>query len=169
VRRALALAVVALVLVGCAQETRPEGVVENWLRSLNQGAAGRPDRYAPEEVSATVLPGWHDLDPGHLDAIVVGTPRTTDVGSDVPFRIVDVDGVSTIGVARLEMNGGSWHVASVETGLPPETVDLRPLSSGGLPVGWPTAVALAGVFIALALGLLTLVQRRATRGAERNP
>ena len=57
VRRALACVLLALAFTACTQAARPEGVVENWLRSLNQGAAGRPDRYAPDEVSQRVVPG----------------------------------------------------------------------------------------------------------------
>jgi hypothetical protein len=38
-----ALAFVVLVLPACASTERPEGLVERWLVSLNQGAAGRPE------------------------------------------------------------------------------------------------------------------------------
>ena len=80
-RRALLVAVVALVALtsACSSEQRPEGITERWLLSLNQGAAGRPDRYAPDEVSEQVVPGWHDLDPGFLDVITV-EPQVHSVG-----------------------------------------------------------------------------------------
>ena len=98
-RRALLVAVVALVALtsACSSEQRPEGITERWLLSLNQGAAGQPDRYAPDEVSEQVVPGWHDLDPGFLDVITV-EPQVHSrsagpvPGAFVPFRLVTNDG-----------------------------------------------------------------------------
>jgi hypothetical protein len=58
VRVTFAIVLGAILAGSCAaQAQRPEGIVERWLVSLNQGAAGRPDLYAPDEVSELVLPG----------------------------------------------------------------------------------------------------------------
>jgi hypothetical protein len=163
VKRVLACAVAALALAACAREARADGIVENWLRSLNQGAAGAPDRYAPDAVSEQVLPGWHDLDPGQLDTIEVGTATTTDAGRDVAFRIVDIDGAETIGVAHLVAEGDSWSIASVDPAA--STAPLERSQPDRLLPGWPLAVLIAVVLTLAAVGALTLVRR----GAERTP
>jgi hypothetical protein len=100
VKRAAFLAFVALVALtsACTSEQRPEGITERWLLSLNQGPAGRPDRFAPDEVSQQIVPGWQDLDPGHLNVVEVSRPDLTDGDHPtVGFRIVTVDGNQTLG------------------------------------------------------------------------
>ena len=97
-KRLAFVGVVLLALAGCAsQEPRPEGIVERWLLALNQGSAGRPDRYAPARISDTVLPGWEEHDPGELDSIEVarrGPSAVTCSGGEyvVPFRVVRLNG-----------------------------------------------------------------------------
>ncbi len=166
-RRVLLIAVVALAVLsaGCSSEQRPEGVTERWLLSLNQGAAGRPDRYAPAEVSEQVVPGWQDLDPGHFDLIEVehrifpkGDVRA-DVEALVPFRLVTTDGEQTDGVASLEMDGDTWKVTKATTGGAP--AELTAPFGAGLR-GWPIALAAGAILALAALGLLTIVQRRAS-------
>ncbi len=103
--RRVALLVLAglLLLPGCAHVDRPEGIVERWLTSLNQGAAGRPEVYAPEAVSNRVLPGWRSFDPGELDRIEVGRGRPGEGELyQVPFRIETIDGHTFTGSATLE-------------------------------------------------------------------
>lgn len=172
-RRALALGALALALLtpACADaDQRPEGVVERWLTSLNQGAAGRPDRYASDEVSQAVLPGWHDLEPGELDVIEVGTDRGTRMCeercADVPFRVTDLNGDVTEGVALTEsISGDGWHVTAVELGtssLPPDGGSWAiPRAAAGW---WLGAGAIAAVLSALAIVAVRLV-RRSTRDA----
>jgi len=63
-RRFWALAFVVLVLPACASTERPEGLVERWLVSLNQGAAGRPEEYAADDLSEQILPSFRTADPG---------------------------------------------------------------------------------------------------------
>jgi hypothetical protein len=77
----------ALLLAGCGNTDRPEGAVERWLTSLNQGAAGRPGRYAGPAESNEVLPGWRGCEPGALDTIDVGRATTTG-GQGVAFAVV---------------------------------------------------------------------------------
>ena len=163
-RRAILVVTVALVALSsaCTSEQRPEGVTERWLLSLNQGPAGRPDRFAPEDASQTVVPGWHDLEPGAFDVIEV-EPRigegTGDATASVPFRLVSTDGVETDGVAELTLADGTWQVTSAETGSP-APAEGAPFGAG-LP-GWPIALAVGALLALAALGLLTIVQRRAT-------
>ena len=164
-RRALLVAVVALVALtsACSSEQRPEGITERWLLSLNQGAAGQPDRYAPDEVSEQVVPGWHDLDPGFLDVITVEAQqirRGPVPGTFVPFRLVSKDGDQIDGVAHLLPSGDSWRIADVEDGASP-TEGGTPFGAG-LP-GWPIALAVGALLALAALGLLTIVRRRATK------
>src|SRR5262249_27174868 len=82
-RRVAALAMLAaLLLAGCANTDRLEGRVERWFSSLNQGAAGQPDRFAPRTESDAVLPGWEHCDPGGFDVIEVR--GGTSVAQDEP-------------------------------------------------------------------------------------
>jgi hypothetical protein len=164
--------VVAIVLMAtlpaCERTERPEGVVERWLVSLNQGAAGRPDRYAPDDVSEQVVPGWRELNPGQLDRIEVGA-HTLDPPSHlpaVPFRVVTVDGVQTVGTAHLEEGPSGWQIVSAdaETYLPsyapPFSADAGSPFGEGLP-GWPIALAVGAALALGAVALVTIVQRRA--------
>lgn len=165
-RRALLVAVVTLVALtsACSSEERPEGITERWLLSLNQGAAGRPDRYAPDEVSQQVVAGWHDLDPGYLDVITVEPQeffrRGPVPGAFVPFHLVTKDGDEIDGTAHLQQTGDSWRITDVGAGTA--------LAEGGSPFGaglpgWPIALAVGALLALAALGLLTVVRRRATR------
>jgi len=165
VRRVALVAFVALVALtsACTSEQRPEGITERWLLSLNQGAAGRPDRYAPEEVSQQIVPGWNELEPGYLDVITVEPQlhiRGAIPDAFVPFRLVTKDGAEIDGVAHLLQNGDSWRITDVPTGAP-ATAGGSPFGAG-LP-GWPIALAIGAALVLAALGLLTIVQRRATR------
>lgn len=164
--RRVLLTVVATLLVltsACTSEQRPEGVTERWLLSLNQGAAGRPDRFAPEEVSQAIVPGWHDLEPGAFGVIEV-EPRiatgTGDATASVPFRLVSTDGVETHGVAALTLTDGTWQVTSAELSTT-APADGAPFGAGL--TGWPIALAVGALLALAALGLLAIVQRRAIR------
>jgi hypothetical protein len=115
VKRLVAFAALALALLpACSSGTdRPEGVVERWLISLNQGTAGEPQRFAPDRLSQGLLPGWQDCDPGALDVIEVGRAglsaaqrhalahalatrlRTFDV-SIVPYRVEYASNVDSL-------------------------------------------------------------------------
>ena len=164
-RRALLVAVLALVTLtwACSSEERPEGITERWLLSLNQGAAGRPDRYAPDEVSQQVVPGWHDLDPGFLDVIKVEPAvfiRGAIPGTLVPFHLVTKDGDKIDGTARLLQSGDSWRITDVSGGTTP-TEGGSPFGAG-LP-GWPIALGVGALLALAALGLLTVVRRRAIK------
>ena len=165
-RRALLVAVVALgaLISACSSGQRPEGITERWLLSLNQGAAGQPGRYAPDEVSEQVVPGWHELDPGFLDVITVGPQefvrRAGFPGAFVPFHLVTKDGDEIDGTAHLLQDGDSWRIADVGGGTP-STEGGTPFGAG-LP-GWPIALALGALLALAALGLLTIVQRRAPK------
>ena len=164
-RRAPLIAVVALVALtaACSSEERPEGITERWLLSLNQGAAGQPERYAPDEVSEQVVPGWHDLDPGFLDVITVEPAlfiRGAIPGSLVPFHLVTKDGDEIDGTARLQQIGDSLRITQVGLGIAP-TEGGSPFGAG-LP-GWPIALGVGALLTLAALGLLTIVRRRATK------
>jgi hypothetical protein len=71
-RLGAALFLAGFLLAACAHTDRPEGIVERWLTSLNQGSAGRPGHYAPDLLSQGVLPNWQACEPGALDVIEVG-------------------------------------------------------------------------------------------------
>jgi hypothetical protein len=159
-----------LLLTSCGHTDRPEGVVERWLISLNQGAAGRPGAYADARVSEAVLPGWERCDPGALNSIEVGRgEQLTPVGvqgrttASVPYRIEYTDDIANLcgrtveptgpaqGVARLILrepghDAGDWRVDA----LAPE-----PLPGSGATASTPVAQASAAVWlIGLTLGLL---------------
>src|SRR5207247_1524816 len=91
-RRVAAVAGLALMLLtACGGTDRPEGTVERWLVTLNQGKAGEPEKYAAGNVTNQVLPGWSNCDPGSLDVIEVGAHATGTEGYPaqvlVPYRI----------------------------------------------------------------------------------
>jgi hypothetical protein len=161
VRRLLALVTITLVLSGCASAERPEGIVERWLTSLNQGAAGQPERYAPDAVSEQVLPGWQDLDPGEIDVIVVVPGQPGEGGIDqVPFRIETIDGDELRALANVDAGRVTGIVTSEQTPLPPSLFeDRRPIDAAPS-TAWLAAIGLALLFILLAAALMTVVRRR---------
>jgi hypothetical protein len=154
---------------GCtAGEQHPEGIVERWLVSLNQGAAGRPDLFAPDEVSEQVLPGWRDLEPGEIDEIEIGADRGARMCqercADIPFRITDLDGEVTEGIAHVDtVSGSDWRVTSVDLGTAELTANDGAWAPTGAPgTAWVLAIAAAVVLAALGVTVVRLV-----RGPER--
>lgn len=174
-RRAF-VAITLLSLVSCGGHERPEGIVERWLLALNQGSAGRPDRYAVRQVSDAVLPGWRSADPGTFDVIEVGRARPcmyrgpAECDAAVPFRVVLLDGGEVrsdalVGFDRATRNGVPDRVFAVTA---PGTGQELP-SEGGPPIGsagaagWLLAVGTGLGLILLGEGAMRLVRRRATR------
>jgi len=183
-RLAAATMLAALVLAGCGHTDRPEGVVERWFTSLNQGSAGRPGQYAPELLSQGVLPNWRKCEPGVIDLVEVGRGEqaiaiATLPGPQylVPYRIEYVDdradlchtalhpdvtptGVAVLRPAAAESASG-WRVAAA---LPEKAVEQHlPLpSEGGPPVAHSGASLWAiGLLLGLALCLLVAILMRA--------
>jgi hypothetical protein len=167
VKRALFLLVVAaLFLPACGSTDRPEGVVERWLISLNQGKAGEPGKYAPLALSERVLPHWATRDPGDLDVIEVGRGRIyADDRYLVPFRVERLDGTETSGVvigSPINVEG-TWRVE----GLLPPDASLPVPSKGGKRTGgaetgvWLTAAGIAVALILLSVLLMSTVGREA--------
>lgn len=165
-RLVLALAFLALVIPACStSEERPEGLVERWLLSLNQGEAGRPDEYAGDDLSEQILPGYASAEPGELDVIEVGTADVDDSGlsARVRIRVVRLDGTEIDAVVRIDrLDGGDgWYIEDLE----PASADAPPLpSEGGPSIGaadapaWLAALGIAGLLIALTAGLMALVR-----------
>ena len=171
-RLAIVGAVLLVLVPACAARERPEGIVERWLLSLNQGAAGRPDRYAPAGLSQQLVPGWDRLDPGRLDTIEVGaaTPAPGTSGASlVPFRIVDVDGGQVAGVATV---GAAAPRRVTALQINPAPPGPEGASEGGSSVerisarGWLAALGVAAILSSLAVGVVVLVRRTAP-GAPR--
>lgn len=161
------VALVVLLLPACAGAERPEGIVERWLTSLNQGKAGEPGRYAPDDISEQVLANWETLEPGQLDLIEVGRGEQHDSTLFdtpvvlVPFRVVDVDDVTFAGTALV---GPGGRIAGLDASDP-----KIPLPSGGGPriesataALWLVVIGMAAILILVSAGLMTLVQRRST-------
>lgn len=163
-RLAIVGAVLLVLVPACAARERPEGIVERWLLSLNQGAAGRPGRYAQAGLSQQLVPGWDRLDPGRLDTIEVGaaTPAPGASGASlVPFRIVDVDGgqvagVATVGAATprrvtaVQINPAPPGLEGASEGSRVEWISAR---------GWLAALGVAAILSSLAVGVVVLVRR----------
>jgi hypothetical protein len=175
----MAFAIVALALcAACTSSTqRPEGVVEEWLLSLNQGAAGDPGRYggaAAEEAAAAVLPDWRTADPGSIDRIQVGGDlvwgKFPVVANAVPFRIETTDGQVIEGVVHVALCGDDpatvdagrqdWCVRGAGLG----GVEISPdwtWSVGAGSAAWIWAALAAVVFTLVATGLVLVVRRTA--------
>jgi hypothetical protein len=170
VRRTLALALVALVVVtllsACGGIRRPEGVVERWLVSLNQGAAGEPWRYADDQASATIAPDWDMREPGVYDEIDVGTATIEGTDATVPFRVTTSDGVvvgglATVGV-RSTQRGDEPVVYEVTLQEPPPAIDGT--WSVAAPAGaWIGALGLAAFLGLGVLPVIGAVRRRAVK------
>lgn len=157
----LAIAVVLLVSLGaCASADRPEGTVERWLTSLNQGEAGRPDRYADDAVTAQVAPSWEAEEPGWIDTISVGAATEGDTGDrSVTFRIVPLEGNPVSGTATVETR-------TIEDGTSEPVVTAVTVGAVSVPAGawhddaggsaWLIA---AGIGVVIALAATALVGR----------
>jgi hypothetical protein len=154
VRRLIGLAGIAVVLLAaCGGNDRPEGMVERWLVSLNQGKAGRPDTYAPAALNRRILPHWRARDPGALDVIEVGKGRSARDHGVVPFRIERTSGVKMEGVVQVfKPRGGDWRVRSISR----RSEGLRVPSEGGPRIGNASA-ATWGAAIGISAALMLLV------------
>jgi len=167
VRRAgILVAVFGMALAACATAERPEGIVERWLISLNQGAAGEPDTYAADKVSRLLVPDWDLTDPGELDRIEVGRGRVEGpflLGEEgqyvVPFLIDHLHEGELRATAILRMRADGWRVEAISLG----TFGLRLPSEGGRPlsgvgaIAWLVAIGSAALVILLTAGLMRLV------------
>jgi hypothetical protein len=178
-------AVLLALLPACGRTDRPEGVVERWLISLNQGAAGHPERYAPESISRSILSGWNRCDPGALDVVEVGKgrqfvtdrPITRTPAAAVPYRVAYTTGLDrdcndpaashgpTEGIALLDRRKGAWHIRKLTSpsrgGAPPEFAGLRVPSEGGRRIGGASfGQWLAGVGVGLGLALVVVALMR---------
>jgi hypothetical protein len=172
VRRVPALAAVALlVLVACGSTERPEGVAERWLLSLDQGAAGAPDRFGGEpavEAATSVLPDWRTRDPGSLDRTEVGTAVVGESAgtstASIPFRIQTTDGAVVTGTVDEAPCGegpssSGWCVRRVELGGGAVALDGT-WAAGADGSDWAWAAAAAVLLCGLAVGLVAVVTRR---------
>ncbi|HZD18444.1 MAG TPA: hypothetical protein VE669_09915 [Actinomycetota bacterium] len=171
-RRAIfALVLLVLAVPTCVRAERPEGIVERWLISLNQGAAGDPGRYADDELSETVLPGWAEREPGAFDVIEVGDAAERPAGrSLVPFQLRYADG-DTVAVARafavVERRNGPLRIVGFRA--PPDTgsgvdPDFAVRHAQAAPAeAWTGAVGVAVLLILLTLGLMRLVPEPSAR------
>lgn len=149
-RRLAALALLAALVLApaCASVDRPEGLVERWLLALNQGAAGRPGRYADPRVSERVLPGWRGRDPGALDVIEVGRGSANGATYLVPVRVVRLDGTAFRGTATVA--GGRVLDVVPRTGPPRFPSEGGPEIGSAGPRAWLAAGATALLLIVAA-------------------
>jgi hypothetical protein len=172
VRRALLAAVALLSLAACSAPERPEGIVERWLLSLNQGSAGEPLRYGYRGVSDAVLPDWSSAETGTFDVIEVGPAApchergliATCVAS-VPFRIVTVDGDELRVDALVGWHGSSRDERPIRVfAITGADRRHRLPSEGGPPIGAAGATAwLVAIGVALALALVSELAMRIVR------
>ena len=177
----------AVLLSGCAHTDRPEGVVERWLISLNQGGAGRPDRFTlVRGIEDPILPDWEHCDPGALDVIEVGRGRPGVFAPQVhlPQYAVPVHIEYAADLASLcdrlprstapkfgavllvdDHPGGDpdWRIAAAG----PRTFGLLVPSLGGDPIATTSGLTwVAGLAIGLALcGLVALLMAATPRPA----
>lgn len=168
-RLAVVVVLAAVLLPACGGTDRPEGVVERWLISLNQGSAGQPQKYAPERLSQRILPNWASRDPGNLDVIEVGRGRTyltTQVSLDpehalVPYRVKMVSGPVGSGIVILHKRPAGWRVFALE----PSAANLSVPSKGGQRIGraspgvWLIGLGVAVALILVSIGLMSTVGR----------
>lgn len=162
-KRMAIAALMFLALEGCASyQQRPEGVVERWLLALNQGSAGEPGRYAPEDLSQTILSDWRRADPGHFDIIEVQPAAVRScseaVAGDscepqgrvafVPFNLEDTDGAIFSFEVTLVERADTWNAVALEAIDHPTTL-REP--------GWPSTLDWSSWLLAIAAGLALVV------------
>lgn len=148
-RLLLIAATLSLLLSGCGAD-RPEGIVERWLVSLNQGEIGEPERHAEPSVTLEIAPAERTEE--IFDVIEVGNGVTEDGEATVPYRLVTTQGEQMLGTAGLERVSGRWRV--VEIG-PPDPELLVP-SQGGSPIGRAsTTIWLGSLGLAVVLTILS--------------
>jgi hypothetical protein len=174
-RRLLSVvAVVALLLVGCSNTERPEGIVERWLLALNQGQAGEPRRFAYLSAAETVPANWRSEDPGTFDVIEVGRAQPcSEVGpivceARVPFRVVLMDGEelraeALVGIDRMGNSRAGpsrvFEVRNTEFGLILPSEGGPSIGSAGS-VAWLFAITASIALIVLSEGAMALAQTR---------
>jgi hypothetical protein len=169
VKRAALLALVVVALTACEHTQRPEGIVERWLQSLDQGRAGTPERYADDQLSEQVLPRFRTLDPGQFDVIEVGSGRPRTMGPAIvgqtdlaiPFRVVTTDGIRVRGAAWLSEDGTRIALVRVDDPEAPLPSEGGPRLAEVTPAAWLIAAAIAGVLSLVGVGLMVLVARSA--------
>jgi len=173
VRRLVLAVLLAVSSPACATADRPEGVVERWLTSLNQGEAGRPHRYADDEATQLVAPEWYTNDPAWIDEIDVGTPTAGPGGASlVPFRIVPLDGDPVAGVATVRTR--TLEDGSIRPLVSEVAIQDAPIPEGGWGVGvgtgpWLAALGIGLVVAALAVAIVGAVDRAARPAASVRP
>jgi hypothetical protein len=152
-------AALLIVLVACAKVDRPEGVVERWLRAINQGEIGEPEEYASPALSDEILADRKE--PDGLEVIEVGRGEETGDRARVPYRVERAEGTKLKGVAELESSGGEWRVVA----LRPAEPSLPVPTEGGDRIGkasflaWVATFGTALALVAITLALMSLVKR----------
>jgi hypothetical protein len=150
-RRLLLIAVLASVLGACGAD-RPEGIVERWLVSLNQGEIGEPERHAEPSVTLEIAPAERTEE--IFDVIEVGNGVTEEGEATVPYRLVTTEGEEMLATAGLARVSGRWRV--VEIG--PADPELLVPSQGGSPIGRAsTTIWLGSLGLAVVLTILSAV------------
>jgi hypothetical protein len=163
-RQLAVLPVLLLSLVACSQQERPEGVVERWLVSLNQGPAGEPGLWAEERATREVTSWFDNSEPGQLDSIVIGQVfNVTDGGRLVQFSITTIDGETRSGEALLVHRSGEEGSTRIITAANPTDAAVTSSGwSGNASTGsWLLALLLGAALAAAAVGLVMLVKRGA--------
>jgi hypothetical protein len=163
-RRLFAATAAVLVLFACGGAERPEGIVERWLTSLNQGKAGRPELYASDSLSQQIVPDWEGREPGELDLIEVGRAGRAS-GPDswyVPFRVEFVSGQAVQRAVIVSTRRGAPRVVSftgvVEDHLLPS--EGGPTVAGGGFVAWLAAIGVAALLVLGSSAIMSVVRRR---------
>jgi hypothetical protein len=159
----LAGAVIAAIATGCSGGAEhPEGIVERWIVSMNQGRAGAPSRWAEDRATATVSPTWHTDDPGSIDAFSIGIAEAEDDAFVVPFTLERLDGTVTSGDVVVARRGpgdapGGLEVKEVRLGAPSGPTGHWMEST--TPGAWLLAIAVAVILTIFTVALVRLVER----------
>lgn len=147
-RKWFALLALAAVAASCStSDQRPEGIVERWIVSMNQGVAGEPWRWADDDATARVSPTWDTNEPGSIDSFSLGSARAEGDGFVVPFTLERTDGRVASGDAvvawrSLEGEASELVVEQVRLGVP--TGETGRWQEAAPAAAWPIAL-LTGV------------------------
>ncbi len=163
-RRWLPIAILALTVAACATtDQRPEGIVERWIVSMNQGPAGEPWRWADDYATSEVSPTWDTDEPGAIDSFSLGAARAEGDAYVVAFTLERLDGRVVSGdavVAWRSLPDETTEPVVIEVRLGEPTGPTGRWEEGSPTVAWAIALALALVLASISVLGVRLVERR---------
>jgi hypothetical protein len=161
--RRLSIVLAVALLVACASSERPEGIVERWIVSMNQGIAGEPWRWAFDGATVATSPTWDTDEPGSIDSFSLGSARAEGDRFVVPFSIERLDGTVISGDAIMgnrSLADGTSRLGVIEVHLGAPEGETGRWQEGAPGSAWPIAAGLGILVAVLSAAGVRLVRDR---------